>query len=92
MQEKRKVGSGRKQTPLYLAVIVALTGATSAVFPSDERTKAWLSAQQREDGWLPLHADDVPAVEAAEPTAPLPGGSPHGGRLASAPERGKSSP
>lgn len=33
-------------------------GATTSVFPSDEMTKAFLKAQQREEVWIPLSADD----------------------------------
>ncbi|MCR4760002.1 MAG: aconitate hydratase [Oscillospiraceae bacterium] len=32
-------------------------GATTSVFPSDEMTKAFLKAQQREEVWVPLAAD-----------------------------------
>ena len=32
-------------------------GATAAVFPSDERVREWLAAQQREDDYVPLAAD-----------------------------------
>ena len=32
-------------------------GATSSVFPSDEMTKAYLKAQDREEDWIPLAAD-----------------------------------
>lgn len=32
-------------------------GATSAVFPSDEQTRQWLSWQRREHEWTPLEAD-----------------------------------
>jgi predicted aconitate hydratase len=32
-------------------------GATSTVFPSDERTRQWLTAQGREEDWQELHAD-----------------------------------
>ena len=32
-------------------------GATSSIFPSDEMTKAFLKAQQREEVWTPLAAD-----------------------------------
>jgi aconitate hydratase len=32
-------------------------GATSTVFPSDERTRQWLSAQGRENDWQKLQAD-----------------------------------
>jgi aconitate hydratase len=41
-----------------IANMVMETGATSAVFPSDDRTKAWLAAQQRDVAWRPLQADD----------------------------------
>ncbi len=33
-------------------------GATSSIFPGDERTREFLRAQQREDAWTPLAADD----------------------------------
>ena len=33
-------------------------GATSSIFPSDEMTRAFLKAQQREQDWVPLSADD----------------------------------
>lgn len=33
-------------------------GATSSLFPSDERTREFLRAQQREDAWRPLAADE----------------------------------
>ena len=32
-------------------------GATAAVFPSDERVREWLAAQEREDDYVPLAAD-----------------------------------
>ena len=32
-------------------------GATTSIFPSDEMTRAFLKAQQREDVWVPLSAD-----------------------------------
>ena len=32
-------------------------GATSSIFPSDERTREYLRAQSREDAWKPLSAD-----------------------------------
>ena len=32
-------------------------GATSSIFPSDEMTRAFLKAQQREEVWVPLAAD-----------------------------------
>jgi len=33
-------------------------GATTSIFPSDERTKHYLKAQGREHGWVDLQADD----------------------------------
>ncbi|MGD0766202.1 MAG: aconitate hydratase [Dehalococcoidia bacterium] len=33
-------------------------GATSSLFPSDERTREYLRAQKREEAWRPLAADD----------------------------------
>ncbi len=42
-------------------------GATSSIFPSDERTREYLRAQQREDAWKPLSADaDSEYVEVIE--------------------------
>ena len=32
-------------------------GATSSLFPSDERTREYLRAQKREEAWIPLAAD-----------------------------------
>ena len=40
-----------------IANMIVETGATTAIFPSDERTRAWLVAQGRDDAWLPLAAD-----------------------------------
>jgi aconitate hydratase len=34
------------------------TGATTSIFPSDERTREYLIAQGRGDAWVPLSADD----------------------------------
>ncbi|MFD1485521.1 aconitate hydratase [Lacticaseibacillus baoqingensis] len=34
------------------------TGATSAIFPSDDTTKAWLAAHDRQADWIALAADD----------------------------------
>ena len=34
------------------------TGATTSIFPSDERTRAYLEAQGRGKGWVPLAADE----------------------------------
>ena len=33
-------------------------GATSSIFPSDENTRKYLAAQQREADWRPMRADD----------------------------------
>jgi aconitate hydratase len=41
-----------------IANMIAELGATSAVFPPDERTKEWLTAQRREDDWVELSADE----------------------------------
>jgi len=37
--------------------MIAELGATSGVFPSDERTREWLEYQQRGDQWVSLSAD-----------------------------------
>jgi predicted aconitate hydratase len=37
--------------------MVMETGATTGIFPSDERTRAWLAEQGREDEWVELAAD-----------------------------------
>ena len=34
------------------------TGATTAIFPSDDRTREWLEAQQRPDDFVELGSDD----------------------------------
>ncbi len=34
------------------------TGATTSIFPSDERTREYLNAQARGDAWVPLSADE----------------------------------
>jgi aconitate hydratase len=41
-----------------IANMIAELGATSAVFPPDERTRDWLAIQQREDDFTALNADD----------------------------------
>jgi aconitate hydratase len=38
-------------------------GATSSIFPSDERTREFLAAQGRSDAWLPLAADPGAAYD-----------------------------
>ncbi|MGD9496748.1 MAG: aconitate hydratase [Armatimonadota bacterium] len=46
-----------------IANMGAELGATSSLFPSDERTRDFLRAQQREDAWLPLAADEGAAYD-----------------------------
>ncbi len=56
-------------------------GATTSIFPSDERTKTFLRKQGREDAWRPLQSDkgasydkiDEIDLSALEPLAALPG-------------------
>ncbi|TCJ18125.1 aconitate hydratase [Rubrobacter taiwanensis] len=38
--------------------MIAELGATTGIFPSDERTREWLAAQQREEDWVELKADE----------------------------------
>jgi aconitate hydratase len=38
--------------------MIVETGATTAIFGSDERTREWLAGQGREDDFVPLAADD----------------------------------
>src|SRR5256886_2248620 len=38
--------------------MVMETGATTGIFPSDERTREWLAAQGREDEFVALAADE----------------------------------
>jgi aconitate hydratase len=42
------------------------TGATSSIFPSDERTREYLVAQGRGDVWVPLAADEGAQYEEQE--------------------------
>lgn len=42
------------------------TGATTGVFPSDEQTRAWMSAQHRASQWLPLAADSGASYDEVE--------------------------
>lgn len=37
--------------------MIAELGATTGIFPSDDRTRGWLTDQHREDHWVPLAAD-----------------------------------
>jgi predicted aconitate hydratase len=46
--------------------MVMETGATTGIFPSDERTRAWLAEQGREDHWLELAADPDAAYDETE--------------------------
>src|SRR5689334_19999480 len=42
------------------------TGATTGVFPSDERTQEWLTLQQRAAKWQPLTADQGATYDEVE--------------------------
>jgi aconitate hydratase len=42
-----------------IANMIAELGATGAVFPSDEQTRAWLDEQQREDDFVELETGDT---------------------------------
>ena len=46
--------------------MITETGATGAVFPSDERVHEWLVAQERDDQFVPLHADPGAAYDMDE--------------------------
>lgn len=46
--------------------MVMETGATTGIFPSDERTAAWLAAQGREDEFVELSADPDAVYEERE--------------------------
>ena len=46
--------------------MVMETGATTGIFPSDERTRAWLREQGREEHWLELAADPDAEYDEAE--------------------------
>lgn len=37
--------------------MIAELGATTGIFPSDERTREWLTSQRRREHWVPLAAD-----------------------------------
>ncbi|MDP8939083.1 MAG: aconitate hydratase [Actinomycetota bacterium] len=43
---------------LTICNMIAELGATTGVFPSDERTREWMEAQQRPDDFIELTADD----------------------------------
>jgi aconitate hydratase len=46
--------------------MIAELGATTGVFPSDERTREWLEAQQRAEDWVELKADEGAAYDEEE--------------------------
>jgi aconitate hydratase len=46
--------------------MVMETGATTGIFPSDQRTRAWLAEQGREDEWLELAADAAAEYDEVE--------------------------
>jgi aconitate hydratase len=46
--------------------MVVETGGTTAVFPSDERTREWLARQERQDHYAPLAADPDAAYDERE--------------------------
>ena len=41
-----------------IANMIVETGATTAVFPSDQRTREWLGSQGRQGVWVPIAADE----------------------------------
>ena len=47
--------------------MIAELGATTGIFPSDERTREWLRYQHREDQWLPLDAGAGARYDEDEP-------------------------
>jgi aconitate hydratase len=46
--------------------MVLETGATTGVFPSDERTREWLATQDRDDDFTPMTADEGAAYDEHE--------------------------
>jgi aconitate hydratase len=46
--------------------MTAELGATTGIFPSDERTREWLREQHREDQWQPLETGDGAAYDEQE--------------------------
>ena len=46
--------------------MIAELGATTGVFPSDERTREWLEAQQRPDDFIELSADEDASYDERE--------------------------
>src|SRR5919199_4639236 len=55
-------GPGVKTIPvegrMTICNIMIETGATTGIFPSDERTREWMEAQQRPDDYVELKADE----------------------------------
>lgn len=55
-------GPGVKELSVYQRATItnmgAELGATTSIFPSDERTREFLASQNREDDWMELGADD----------------------------------
>jgi aconitate hydratase len=51
----RTLGVGQRAT---ICNMIAELGATTGIFPSDERTREWLAQQRREPDWTPLAADE----------------------------------
>ncbi|HEY3116476.1 MAG TPA: aconitate hydratase, partial [Chloroflexota bacterium] len=46
--------------------MIAELGATTGVFPSDERTREWMELQRRPDDWQPLAADQGASYDEQE--------------------------
>src|SRR5205823_1491695 len=46
--------------------MVVESGATTGLFPSDERTKEWLTDQQRPGDWVEIRADEGAAYDEVE--------------------------
>ena len=46
--------------------MITETGATAAVFPSDDRVREWLTAQEREEDFRPLAADEDASYDETE--------------------------
>ncbi len=46
--------------------MIAELGATTGVFPSDQRTREWLASQRREEQWIELAADERATYDETE--------------------------
>ncbi len=55
--------------------MIVETGATGAVFPSDERVREWLADQRREEDWNELRADEGAGYDEHEHHRPLRAGT-----------------